>query len=337
VKKEIVLVLLFFLIFLDRAGQAAEPLKRLFFGHGQIAASVAPLWIAKEHNLFQKYGLDVDPVYVNIVTLTQSLVAREVPIAFIGVTHTINAVAAGADLKVIAAMGDRLNYYLVSRPSIKKPDELIGKIVGIASPSGAPTLATYLALDRLGIDPQRDRIQFRSVGVGGGPARLLALLGGSVDVMALVREHAQEALRKGYHVLFDLVKEDIPYHQNVLVASEKQMMINHEMIEQIAKGIFEGVAFIRNGSNKDAVKKTVAKYLRLKTPDQLEKTYQELLEEFQRRPCPKIEAVANPLRLMARYGLNPKAAQIRAQEVVDMSVCEKLEKTGFMERIYRGG
>jgi hypothetical protein len=36
---------------------------------------------------------------------------------------------------------------------------------------------------------------------------------------------------------------------------------------------------------------------------------------------------------MAQHGLNPKAAALKAEDIADMSVCKKLEETGFFDRL----
>ena len=38
--------------------------------------------------------------------------------------------------------------------------------------------------------------------------------------------------------------------------------------------------------------------------------------------------------LMAQHGLNPKAAQIKPEEVADMSYCKRFEDSGFFRSLY---
>ena len=40
------------------------------------------------------------------------------------------------------------------------------------------------------------------------------------------------------------------------------------------------------------------------------------------------------LKLMAQHGLNPKAAQTKAEDLVDMSYCKRFEDTGFFKSLY---
>jgi hypothetical protein len=74
---------------------------------------------------------------------------------------------------------------------------------------------------------------------------------------------------------------------------------------------------------------SLAKNLRLDKPDILEKSYQRV-DGLPRKPCPSIPGVTSVLKLLAQHGLNPKAAQLKTDDVVDMSLCKKFEESGFI-------
>jgi TRAP-type uncharacterized transport system substrate-binding protein len=69
------------------------------------------------------------------------------------------------DLKMLASFtADRLYFELIARPDIKRPGELRGKRVGVPNIGGGLWMATMLALEQMGLNPQRDNIKFsRSV------------------------------------------------------------------------------------------------------------------------------------------------------------------------------
>jgi hypothetical protein len=68
--------------------------------------------------------------------------------------------------------------------------------------------------------------------------------------------------------------------------------------------------------------------------DRAEGAYQGLIGALPRRPCPSLEGVNSMLRLMAQHGLNPKAAQTKTEDVVDMSFCKRFEDSGFFKSLY---
>lgn len=313
---------------------AAEPLTKLVVANGAINSNVTPLWIAKDEGFFRKYGLDVEMVFIIAGRAAQAMLAGQVAIGLIGATHVTNAVTAGGDLTMILGLQNKLDYLFIARPSIKSAEELKGKKVAIGTPSGSASLGTYVALDYFGLVPRRDNIVL--LGVGGVPERLAALRSGTVDATSLSPEFGQIVQSEGYRVLLDLNKENIPFQSAGLVISHKLMKSNPQLVESIAKATIEAVAYIHNPKNTKIVEQVLAKYLRLNKPEQIEKAYVDLRNELPRKPCPTLDGIASVLRLMAQHGINPKATQLKPEDVADMSVCKKLEESGFMDRLYRG-
>jgi NitT/TauT family transport system substrate-binding protein len=318
---------------LPPACHGGEALTKLLMVHGAMNVSAAPAWIAKEQGFFRKYGLEVDPVFVIGGRAAQTMIAGQAPFGFIGATHITNALTGGADLRMILGLTTTLNYVLLARPSIKSAEELRGKKLGIGTPAGPPSLAAYLALDHFGLHPQRDQILLLQI--GGVPERLTALQAGSVDATTVTPALAQTMIGVGYNILLDIAKANIPFYSSGLVTSARSMRANPTLTENMAKAIIEAIAFIHNPAHKKSVGQALAKHLRLDTPDLVDKTYQELLMEVPRKPCPRREAAASALKLMAQHGLNPKAAQLKPEDVVDTTLCKKLDDSGFIDALLR--
>ncbi|HYY23909.1 MAG TPA: ABC transporter substrate-binding protein [Candidatus Udaeobacter sp.] len=333
------LLILFLLGCLIVAGQAftAEPTK-LLIAHGAISNNVAPLWIAKEQGIYKKYGLDVDLVFIIAGRAMQAMLAGQVPVGLVGGTHVTNANTGGGDFTMILGMENRLDYLFVAKSTIKSGEDLKGKKVAIGTPSGSASLATYVALDHLGLVPRRDNIVL--LGIGGMPERMGALRSGSVEATSLSPEFGQVVVSEGYRVLVDLGKENnlgkenIQFQSSGLVVPRSLIRTNPQLVENVAKATVEGTAFVHRPANKEIVLKSLARNLRLDKTERLEKAYQGLISALPRRPCPSMEGVASMLKLMAQHGLNPKAAQVKPDEVADMSYCKRFEDSGFFKSLY---
>lgn len=310
---------------------AAEPAK-LLIAHGAISANVAPLWLAKEQGFFRKYGLDVDLVFIIAGRATQAMLAGQVPVGSVGATHVTNAVTGGSDLVMILGLQNTLDYLFIARPVIKSAEDLKGKKVAIGTPSGSASLATYVALDYLGLNPRRDNIVL--LGIGGVPERLGALRAGSVEATSLSPEFGQVVVSEGYRVLVNTGKENVPFQSSGIVVSRSMMRSTPQVVENLSRAIVEGVAYIHKPANKEVVIKSLARNLRLDRPDRLENAYQGLVGELPKRPCPSMEGVASVLKLMVQHGLNAKAAQVKPEEVADLSICKKFEESGFFRSLY---
>ena len=310
---------------------AAEPTK-LLIAHGAISNNVAPLWIAKEQGIFKKYGLDVDLVFIIAGRAMQAMLAGQVPVGLVGGTHVTNANTAGGDFTMILGLENRLDYIFVAKPAIKSAEDLKGKKVAIGTPAGSASLATYVALDHLGLVPRRDNIVL--LFVGGVPERMGALRSGSVEATSLSPEFGQVVVSENYRVLVDLGKENVQFQSSGLVVPRSLIKTSPQLVENIAKSVVEGTAFIHKPANKEIVVRSLARNLRLDRGDRVERAYQQLVAAMPRRPCPSIEGVAAMLKLMAQHGLNAKAAQIKPEEIADMSYCKKFEDSGFFKSLY---
>jgi ABC-type nitrate/sulfonate/bicarbonate transport system substrate-binding protein len=305
---------------------------KVLIAHGAISNNVEPLWIAKEQGIFRKYGIDAELIFIIAGRAMQAMLAGQVPVGFVGGTHVVNANTGGGDFAMILGLENRLDYLFLAKSTIKSAGDLKGKKVAIGTPAGSASLATYVALDHLGLVPRRDNIVL--LGVGGVPERMAALRSGSVDATSLSPEIGQQVVGEGYHVMVDLGKENVQFQSSGLVVSRELIKSNRDLIENIAKATVEGVAFIHKPAHKEIVLKSLGRNLRLNKPEQMEKAYQGLVAALPKKPCPSIEGMTAVIKLMAQYGINAKAAQLKASDQLDLSFCKQFEETGFFKSLY---
>jgi ABC-type nitrate/sulfonate/bicarbonate transport system substrate-binding protein len=329
VKAKFCLALLF--TFITIAADAAEAPTKFLFAYGAIGGNAMPLWIAREQGIFRKYNLEPQLIYIIAGRAMQSMLAGDIQVGLLGATHVANAVSAGGDMTMLLGMEEKLNYFLNVRPGIKTAEELKGKQIGIGTPSGSLALATYVGLDHLGLVPRRDRITL--LNTGSTPERINALFTGAIDAAFFNPEVEQIVLQQGFPILFDLGKANVPFQSSGLATSRRYIRANPQVVENLIKAVIEGVVFVQNPANKKIVVDSIARNLRLDRPDRLERAYQTISESFPRKPCPSLPGIASVLKLMTQHGINPKAADLRPDEIADMTLCKKLDESGFFARL----
>jgi ABC-type nitrate/sulfonate/bicarbonate transport system substrate-binding protein len=332
IKRGRVALLVFLSILTFTASSSAAEANKVVIAHGAISNNVEPLWIAKEQGIFRKYGIEPELVFIIAGRAMQAMLAGQVPVGLVGGTHVVNANTGGGDFSMILGLENRLDYLFLAKPTIKSAEDLKGKKVGIGTPAGSASLATYVALDHLGLVPRRDNIVL--LGVGGVPERMAALRSGTVDATSLSPEIGQQVLGEGYRVLVDLGKENVQFQSSGLVVSRALIKSNQQLIDNIAKAIVDGTAFIHKPANKEIVMKSLGRNLRLSKTEQMEKAYQGLVPVLPKRPCPSIEGMNAVIRLMSQHGINPKASQLKAEEQLDLSFCKRFEDSGFFKSLY---
>jgi len=103
------------------AVSAAAPAK-FIIGYAAMSARVVPLWIAEEQGILAKYGVDSEQVFIRgAPTLVTGLTSGDIHFGSTGGTATLAAIAAGHDLKMVAAFSSRNTYDLVTRRPSNEP------------------------------------------------------------------------------------------------------------------------------------------------------------------------------------------------------------------------
>ena len=127
-------------------------------------------------------------------TAVQALVSGEVPISQVAGPAVVNSALAGSDIVIVLGGATSLGYWLMSRPEIKRSEQLKGGSVAISAFATASDFVARYALEKVGLIPGRD---VTLVQVGGVPDRLGALLAGKIEAAVLVAPSMFIAQRKG--------------------------------------------------------------------------------------------------------------------------------------------
>jgi hypothetical protein len=94
-----------------------------------------------------------------------------------------------------------------------------------------------------------------------------------------------------------------------------------------------GSDLVVDPANKERVKQSIAKHLRLEKADELEEAYKDGVANLTSNPVPSLAGGAAVLKLMAELELQKEAAQLKPTDIMDPSVAEKLAREGALDRL----
>lgn len=292
-----------------------------------------PFWVAKDKKIFDKYGLDVQMIFVaGGALVAQMLAAGEIQIAAGAPAALVSLVASGEKIVSFLGVSNTSPFTLIAQPSIKQAADLKGKRLGTARFGGSSHISALIALDHLGLNLKRDGIVLLQTGLD--PERMAALEAKGLDAAMLQRLPTKMMLAKGYTPLLDLNAAKIPYQNTVLAAKREFVAPGAKTAENFTRALLEGYGYVFNKENKQAVKEVIARNLRLAKPEQAEEFYLEALEEMDRKPYPTLEGTRTVLKYVAEQ--NPKVASVKAEDFVDPSLLKRLEAEGFFDKVYGG-
>lgn len=309
-----------------RTVQAAAPLTKVILTSGSASERDGVVYVAQDQGLFRKYGLDVSFVQVrNGPVAMSALSSGETQFHWGSVSGAnLGAIAEGADLVFVAGFINRLSGMFVVNPQIKTPAELKGKSVAVNSLSGGGWIFSMLMLDYWGLVPERDKIQFRTLGDQAVMAQ--GVISGTADGAFLGYTFGKMLQSKGFRVLADSEKLPIPYQGSGVIARRSFINSSPATLENLLRALLDSVGFIRNPENKAQVTKTLAKALRFKRIEDAEDGYQSMVNLYERKIYPSVEGIRNVIRLLGAS--NDKIRRLKAEDLVDDSAVRKMEKEG---------
>ena len=305
------------LLLLSARGGGAAELKKLTVGYSTVGPAGIGLWMAKEIGAFDKYGIDTQLIFVSSGPIVvQALLGGDMQAGLAATNAVTAAVLAGAPLVSVMSLINRPYYRCWVQPEITRMEELRGKTLGVSRFGSVTDNLTRILLRRYHLE---GAVQIRQM--GGTTEMAAAFQRRQIDgaVMATVRINAPTRM------LVDLEELGIRYSNVVIAASRDYHRRNPEIIEAMVRAYLEGVAAV--GQQKEKALQVIQKYTRLQDPKLIQDLYADGVKFLERVPRLDAEALAPIVEFM---GKKP----IPVETVADNSIVNRLEREGFIDKLY---
>ena len=313
--------------FASTSSHSQEHIKVIY---SQFTMTNSATWFAREAGLFERHGLAADLIYVDSAPAVQALTAGAAPLATMSGGLAVGPYLNGLDLVMLAAWCNVNSYQLITRPEIRRVEDLRGKIIGIGRYGAAADWGLRLILRKLGVNENKD-VQIIQAGGGGPSTRLAAMEAKKLDATVLDSPQTVQARRLGFRVLADGVDLGIPFLQGGLVTRRAYIKSNEDTVRRVVRVIVEAIHYAK--TNREAALKVMQKYLRVQDRDALEDAYESfVVKQFPRVPYASPAAVQAILDLAASRDARAKTAD--PQGFVDMRFVRELEQSGAIDQIY---
>jgi ABC-type nitrate/sulfonate/bicarbonate transport system substrate-binding protein len=326
----------FFLLLSTLLGHSsahAQKLQQMRVALSTPTPHMAPLYVAKDKKFFEKYGLDVQLILVNSGSLVaQMFAAGELQMTANAPASLVNLAASGEKMSFFLGLSNTSPFSVVTQPNIRRPEDLKGKRIGTARFGGSSHISALIAIEHLGLDLKRDKITLIQTGVD--PDRMAALEHKAIDAGMLQRVATKVMTGKGFYNLLNMHGAKLHYQNTGLTVKKDYAAANAKVVDGFTRATIEAYGYIFKKDNKQSVKEVIAKNLRLPNIDAAEDFYLEAQEELDRKPYPSLDGFKIVIKYVAEQ--NPKAAAVKADEIVDNSWLKKLDGEGFFEKVYGG-
>src|SRR5882672_1180582 len=302
------------------ADAQTKPLRELKVGY-PLGGSSSYSWVAYRSGSFEKHGLKLEPIYIRGGLMgIQAALSGDLPLQLQGASTVVAAWAQGAKkFQFIGAVGNRLDYVLAAHPSIKRPEDLKGKRIGVSQLGSSTDFIARVAVRRLGLNPEKD---VQIVGIGGQGDRWTALTGGQVQASVFQSPFTLKARKAGYPTFIDFSKEDFEYTVAGPVTMRSFIRAERETVMNFMRGLADGMDFYRDEKNKDAVLKHLGEFYRSTNTEELEETRRVYSQVSTGLPVVTTKALENMIasdKVLSTMNIN-------AADILDLSFLKQLEE-----------
>ena len=305
---------------LARVALAAEA-ARFRVSYGGTAGYQLPLWVNRELGFSKKYGVDLEMILIQAGSPNiQALVGGSLQLTQTAASSAVIGANQGAPVVIVATLENKLPMLLVSRPEIKEPQQLRGKVIGINRFGGSNDAAVLMAIKAWKMDPK----DISMLQTGGTSARMAALLTKKVDATVQSYPEIYQARKLGMNVLADI--GDFGFFTNTSnIVTRAELQQNRGAIKGFLKGQIEGMHYVK--TNKEGSLKILQEISANRDAEAVEGTYEFFAKRLARSPRTELEGIKNIL-------LSINAGQRNPTEFVDMSLLDEIEKEGFVQKLY---
>jgi len=309
-------------------GSAAE---RLVGIHSARVISQSMPWIAREAGLFKKYDLDFQLVFIaSSPAVAAAMLGGDAEIALTGGEGNIRAYVQGAtDFVFIGAVKNVLTHSILARQEIKRPEDLKGKKIGINRIGSNPHYFAVQALRQKGLDPAKDVQLIQS---GGSPETLAALVSGALDAATLNPPADTQAISQGFHYVIYGADQRVPYVATAFVTLRPVLAKRTQVLGRFMHAMAEAAKILH--ADKEFTYKVLGKYLRVTDRKILDSSYNSEIKALEPRLDIRPEGIQGILDEVAK--VDPRAAKVKAEDLIDRRFLEEMDKSGFFDRLWEG-
>ncbi|HEV8720475.1 MAG TPA: ABC transporter substrate-binding protein [Candidatus Binatia bacterium] len=290
-----------------------------------ISGGFAPVWIALEKGLFTKYGLNLDLRFIAPATATQGLLAKSLDIVNPG-GEIIEAGLNGEPVVYMAGVLSRAVMSLYAKPEVRSLGDLKGKVLAVTLPGATTDFAARVLLQQGGLAAGKD---VKVIYLKGMAEIFAGISQGNADAGIFTSPTTLKARHAGLKELINVTEKNIPMIHAAFASTKDYLKSHPEEVRRFLQGYLEGIKVAR--ADAELAKQIIGKYTKTTDRDDLEDSYRTFLPAWEKVPVVPVASV----QTMLNFATHPGAKTAKAESFIDNSALLELEKSGFVDRLYK--
>jgi ABC-type nitrate/sulfonate/bicarbonate transport system substrate-binding protein len=248
-------------------------------------------------------------------------------VAIVGGEGPIRAYLSGnTDFVFIGSVKNVLTHSIMGKPEIKRTEDLKGKRIGVGRIGGNSHYFTQYAMRQKGLDPLKDA---NLIQTGGAPETFLALATGAVDAASLTTPQDTRAAFQGFNYVIDGREIKPAYVATGFVTLRSVITKRPKVISQFMHMMAESYKIMV--TDRELAFRLMARKIGLTDRKVFDAAYTAEMKVLE--PKLDIKPIAIQATLDEIAKTDPRAKQVKAEQLIDRRFLEEMEKDGTFEKL----
>jgi NitT/TauT family transport system substrate-binding protein len=211
----------------------------------------------------------------------------------------------------------------MSKPDLKRPEDLKGKKIGVTNLGDSPDLVLSLLLEKWGLQRNKD---VAVLGIRGGmPELLISVSKGFVDAGMISAPSNLRGVKLGLREFVNVADLGIPYLNSPLSTRRSYIKAQRDVVLRVLRAYYQAIQETRNDRNSTL--KILAKYVRVDDPEILSEVYRIYGASYlQKNLTIDLEGLRGLLN-----GLGTETTRVDPAVFMDVSLLQDLDREGFFQ------
>jgi ABC-type nitrate/sulfonate/bicarbonate transport system substrate-binding protein len=161
------------------------------------------------------------------------------------------------------------------------------------------------------------------------PEILAGITQGNADAGIFTSPTTLKARQAGLKELVNVTERNIPMIHAAFASTKEYLRTQPDNVRRFLQGYLEGIKVAR--ADSQLAKQIIGKYTKTSDQDDLEDSYRTFLPAWEKTPVVPAAAV----QTMLNFATHPAAKTAKPESFIDNSALMELEKSGFIDRLYK--
>jgi len=305
---------------LSISGQANAQAAKLRTAYTAFAGTFTVLWVGKDAGLYQKFGADMELLYIGSSTKSvQALLGGDIDIMYSAAGAVVDANLAGADLTMIGCQYDKGQTSFFTTSNVASIGDLKGKAVGVTRFGSFSDFVARYVLKKNRLQPVKDVALLQL----GGTQEIIAgmqnnlVQGGSVSLPLTFN-----ARKLGFRELLTTETIGLPFDYGCFIVKNSAVKTKREELKKVLRATI--AAYDLALADPAFAKRTIGKYTRTTDGAILDETYKENLKVYALRiPYVSLTGLNSILEFRAESSAEVK--KLALEKMYDNSLLQEIQ------------